>query len=386
MGLDSIQSHGRPAEELSEEEVIELPKLAKRILKPGGYVLLIMNVEAFGEWYTSFRKAGFHVMTRLYVFAYDPDTIQDRNPTHTPQSGTDFGMLAYLPSESSFRPDFKSVFSVLGNKSKRNLALMTGIPMPKSKLCRSGTRSPFIPSEKSVVLLMEAIDLFSPKDGLTIDLFGGTLTTAMAAHMMKRLCICFEKKADLFKEAVERLTNIVVQPNIVHSHDLQLCSDLEQTDPVPLTPHDENETDDHADNNSNEDADMDQIPSGVPSTKIAFRNNGNSTITDFDHNIGEEDLLSPVTENTDDVDMPENNSQINIIQQGSGQKETKTISWADKSSSIVTESKKVNDSLHEIHGLQALAAAAEQNPSIAKSGIKRVTSLVTSKLGSFMGS
>jgi len=84
---------------------------------------------------------------------------------------------------------------------------MSNIPAPKSKLCHPGSRSPFIPSEKSVKTLMEAIDLFTPKGGLTIDIYAGTMTTAMAALLKGRKCIFIEKNKKLFKSAVKRLEN-----------------------------------------------------------------------------------------------------------------------------------------------------------------------------------
>jgi len=131
-------------QELSEEDVLSMPVLSKRLLKPGGYVVLIIKFEAFGEWFQSFRKAGYVVMPYPYVFAYQPHTIQDRNPLYFPQPGADYGLLAYHPNndetDTGFRPNFKSVFSDVGSRAKRHLSIMTDIPAPKSKLCRGNTR------------------------------------------------------------------------------------------------------------------------------------------------------------------------------------------------------------------------------------------------------
>ncbi len=238
LGFDVQSRQKYVEEELSKEEVSEMPNLAKRLLKPGGYVILILKFEAYGEWFESFRKEGYIIMPYPYVFGYKPESIQDRNPTHVPQSGADFALIAYLPSENQFLPDFKAVFSALGSKHRRNVAIMTDIPAPKSKLCRPGTRSPFITSEKSVLMLMEAIDLFTPSAGFTIDLYGGTMTTALAAQMKGRRCLCFEKKADLFLAAVERLLMCLPQSTVSGGKSTPnkdtLCSDPQGIPPADL--------------------------------------------------------------------------------------------------------------------------------------------------------
>ena len=199
LGLDGQSNIVAQEEELSEDDVIYISKALKRILKPGGYAIVLMTFDAFGEWYTAFRKAGVYVMPRLYVIGYSQDSIQDRNPTQVPQAATDYAMIAYLPSDEPFCPDFKSPSSVIGSKLKRNLALITDITAPRVKLCRPGSRSPFLVNEKSVKLLMELIDLFTPRCGFVVDLFGGSLTTALAAKLMRRSCLCFEKKQTYLK-------------------------------------------------------------------------------------------------------------------------------------------------------------------------------------------
>ncbi len=227
-------------QELSEEEVSSMPVLSKRILKPGGYVVLIMKFEAFGEWFRSFRKAGYTVMPYPYVFGYDPESVQDRNPSFFPQPGSDYGLLAYYPTnnnnETGFRPDFKSSFCHIWSQKKRHLSIMSDIPAPKSKLCRGNSRSPFLASEKSVKMVMEAIDLFTPIGGLTIDMFGGTMTTPIAALIKRRRCLCIEQELCLFKAAVTRLILCLPSTNMINDNNISLFQDT-QNDIMDTTDH-----------------------------------------------------------------------------------------------------------------------------------------------------
>ena len=70
LGSDAKITPAQAEEELSKEGVDEMPNLCKRLLKPGGYVILILKFDAFPEWYVSFRKAGYTVMPYPYIFGY----------------------------------------------------------------------------------------------------------------------------------------------------------------------------------------------------------------------------------------------------------------------------------------------------------------------------
>jgi len=88
---------------------------------------------------------------------------------------------------------------------ERNMGFMYNIQNPKSKLYHKGTRVPFLKKEQSVQMLAELIDLFTPRDGLVVDFYGGSLTLAIAAMSCGRRCICIEKNMECYNEAVERL-------------------------------------------------------------------------------------------------------------------------------------------------------------------------------------
>ena len=411
LGVDLHHKTGGIEEELSEEEVVQMPKLVKRMLKPGGYIILIIKVEAFGEWYKSFRNAGFTVMPRLYVFAYKHDSVQDRNPTHFPQSGADFGMVAYLPSETTFQPDFNSVFSVIGSRSKRNLALMTEIPAPKSKLRRPGSRTHFLPSEKSVSLLMEVIDLFTPKSGLVVDLYGGTLTTAIAAHIMKRKCLCFEKKSDLFKASVERIIQNLDQPNIIdnsgHHHHFELVPDFssEQTklnEPVAMdeqpSGHVPQQDNGEANNNVNlmDAQSLEPIVQEVYDGHSADKRCSTELILEskaFATRLRERNVITTVgNRDTSVVDVKNDSGSVhdcNSLESTSktpGEQHTvlcenETDEQNKSETRHTTKYGKVNYASPDVDGLQALAAAAVDDRMVHRSGIKRVIPITKPSFG-----
>lgn len=178
------------------------------MLKPGGYVIFLIKFEVFQEWYEAFVKGGFIAMEYPYIFGYDSTTLQDHNTSKLPQQGADYALVSYLPSEKA---TFSPLFSGARGTRKRNLAVLSNVPAPSSKLLRPGSRVPFYTAQKSIYLLKEVIDLFTPAGGTVMDLFSGTMTTAKAALQVGRECICIEIDQELFRSAVNRLRNCLPQ-------------------------------------------------------------------------------------------------------------------------------------------------------------------------------
>lgn len=58
--------------------------------------------------------------------------------------------------------------------------------------------TPFQKDEKSVELLSELIDLFSPQNGRVLDPYGAAMATAIAALKTNRQFICLERNASCF--------------------------------------------------------------------------------------------------------------------------------------------------------------------------------------------
>jgi len=390
--------------------VEEMPVLSKRLLKPGGYVILILKFEAFAEWYVAYRKAGYTVMDYHYVFGYKNQSIQDRNPTFLPQRGADYGLIAYLTNgDHQFKPDFKSVFGELSSKSKRNLAIMSDIPAPRSRLCRPGTRSPFISSEKSVKLLMEAIDLFTPKSGLILDMYGGTLTTSIASLVKRRRCLVIEKKEDLFKAAVKRVISCIPAPNIAFQSPKSvevICIDIQNSDTAD---DEEMTTPERCQHDTIELQEIDQHESDLnPSQqhevhlKESERDTENlldleiqKSIVDSNQQQEEENLESTIHS---DVNMESHHTDPQV-----NDKEGCTTDVADQVNTNKTSqihespegamrtinnpinSVKENESCYDNDNLHALATAAQQaQTEVTRLGMKRVRNMVKQAWGNIL--
>lgn len=57
----------RILEEIEEDEIKDLSKFLKRVLKIGGYFLLFVQLGLFPEWYESFAQSVFEDMGSLYT-------------------------------------------------------------------------------------------------------------------------------------------------------------------------------------------------------------------------------------------------------------------------------------------------------------------------------
>lgn len=77
-------------------------------------------------------------------------------------------------------PKFQVCFIELGSQNMRSFAIISNIPARKSGFWRRVENSPIITAERSLKLLIGANDLFTPKDGLLIDMYGNTMKTSIA--------------------------------------------------------------------------------------------------------------------------------------------------------------------------------------------------------------
>ena len=159
--IHSIRHKVKCKEEISQEEVKKVPQSLKRILKPGGYVLLIIPFYSFLEWYESLYSAGYEIFEEPYVLSYDTNTIQKRHGRYFPQVSHECVLIARLSSSTDgiLSPHFDSSFSLVGCTSSRNSSVMFNVSKQKSLLCKHGTKIPFHPNKLSPFMLSELIDL-----------------------------------------------------------------------------------------------------------------------------------------------------------------------------------------------------------------------------------
>ncbi len=193
--------------EISLAEVQLVAKSFKRFVKPGGYVVLIMPFYSFMEWYSAIYDAGLDVMGFPFIFGYDSTSIQKRKTTKFPQCGYQVALVASVPCDrqKQFEPDFSSGLNAVNCSVERRMGMMFNIVNSKSKLCHKNSRVPILKAEQSVPMLAELMDIFSPHGGLVIDMFAGSLTSAIAALRCGRNIIAIEKDKACYDLAIERL-------------------------------------------------------------------------------------------------------------------------------------------------------------------------------------
>ncbi len=199
-------------EELTSTDIMEISKSGKRLLKPGGYFIVLIQFEMFEHWYLAFKANGYNVMKRPLSFAYKQDEIPrgSSGEESFPHGMQEDCIIARLPGAhpDGFNPNFYSNFNLIECSWLRCASIVTNVDLPKNKLCYPKSRKPVRTSEKPINLLAEIIDLFVPNYGTTLDLFGGTLTLPIAALKTSRRCIAIEADRQCFELAVDRLYNL----------------------------------------------------------------------------------------------------------------------------------------------------------------------------------
>lgn len=200
-----------PLEEISTDEVEAFPNFCRLVLHPGGFAVVFIHNYIHREWYEAFFKAGFKVMPSLYTITKDSNTIPPRETDIFPQDGTDYVLIAQNSGDHSqgFKPDLKSTFSFVDCSNTRRLATMFNAKAPRRKLRKGNTRVPYMTKELSAMVLSEFIDMYCPQNGIVMDPYAGTMTTAMAALRTGRQSIVIERQRNLFSDAVLRLRSLL---------------------------------------------------------------------------------------------------------------------------------------------------------------------------------
>ncbi len=121
-------------ENIDKSEVNEIPSFCRKLLKSGGYVIVIAPWSMFQEWYHAFSSNGFNVLDTPYIISYkrkdnvgiNASTVPKRSKTIWPMKVHDFLMLARVPGAhpSGFEPDWNAFFNFVGNGCTRSSAEM----------------------------------------------------------------------------------------------------------------------------------------------------------------------------------------------------------------------------------------------------------------------
>ena len=211
--LSQGQSSGTrsPYDFIENDELEKLFQMSRSLLKPGAFLIIFHDVEDFGVIKSLLNAAKFLVCPHPTITAKDQETIQKTTSVIFQQCSYECYTAATrdlggLPRTFYPKLDDKSYpYMFLKTSSKRKFNVVTGVPARARKLCRVGTKSPVRPSEKPLVLLRELIDMYCPQDGLVLDPYAGTFSTALACIDSSRRCFAVEADPDCTALAKKRL-------------------------------------------------------------------------------------------------------------------------------------------------------------------------------------
>ena len=192
---------------VDDKEMRAVSQFARRVLVPGGSVFLFSSIQYATGWMKSLETENFKVMKHLFVVVKKTERLQFTRAELFPQNACEYGILAYAPGRhpENFKPDFISPYSMVQCSEKRKFSTISGVLVPQHKLLKPGTKSPVLTEEKNPDLLAELMTTFCPQKGSVIDIYAGTLTTAIAAMRTNRKCTSVEADSALFRLAHQRL-------------------------------------------------------------------------------------------------------------------------------------------------------------------------------------
>lgn len=194
-------------DEVSEEEMKDFAGFCKNAIVTGGYIFIFTSWHFFPKWHAALVQQNISVMEYPYSLGKDPNQMQKRAVSEFPQCNAEWGLLARAPGlhPTGFKPDFNGPFHLVNCLLPRRYSAIYNVPVSKTKLTLPNSKSPIRTSEKSVQLITELLDLFMPENGVVLDAYAGTMTTAIACMQSKRSCYCMEKDPLCYREAQARL-------------------------------------------------------------------------------------------------------------------------------------------------------------------------------------
>ena len=196
---------------IDDQEMTPFAQFCNKVLKAGSYVIMFTPLELFSSWIKAFKDSQFRCMSYPFIIMKDHSTMQYRNKTDFPQACCDFILLARSSGRhpSGFEPDFKTIYNNVCSASKKAFAGMFNVPATKSKLLIPGTKEPIRAGEKNVNLLLELISTYVADQGMVLDPYAGTFTTAIAASRVGRKSVCIERDDVCFELGRKTLSQLI---------------------------------------------------------------------------------------------------------------------------------------------------------------------------------
>jgi len=102
-----------PPQNMGNDEMIEFAEHVNLVLKPGGFVLLVVSVTEFSAWSTALLsgKRNMKVMDYPFTICYTPSLVPKSKGKMFPQKATDLILVAHSAEKSS-KDEFIPSFSV----------------------------------------------------------------------------------------------------------------------------------------------------------------------------------------------------------------------------------------------------------------------------------
>jgi DNA modification methylase len=203
-------------------DLSDMWKRIKRIIKPGAAViitaqqpfttdLIVSNRDMFRYdliWIKKGKATGFLNANRMPLRSHEHILVfYDSLPTYNPQKSV--GSVNH--SKGSHHRGKKQTNNNYGKFNQEFQSSPTNDKFPISVVEFKSVHPPVHPTQKPVALFEYLIKTYSNEGNLVVDFFGGSGTTAIASHNLKRNFICGENKLEYFLSSKERYNKHIQQ-------------------------------------------------------------------------------------------------------------------------------------------------------------------------------
>ena len=189
----------------------QFSQFARRVLKPGGYCLLFTSWQKLLKWSEALEKHSFILSKKGMTFVKKSSMLRSLTSLYFPQNALEYGIVAQKQGggPTRFQPPYDEPYGLVKSQHSRRFNVIENIMPVRRKLKVPGSNNkPMRIEEKSALLLSELLHTFCPENGLVLDCYGGTLTTALACIATDRKAIVIEKDENCYREALKRLENV----------------------------------------------------------------------------------------------------------------------------------------------------------------------------------
>lgn len=209
---------------LDEMQKKRFAEFCKRMLVPGGCMILITTVDQYHGWSDAFRTVQMRVMKDALFLIKDTSKVQ-ANKSDDPQCAVELAVVAWASgNRSCFKTDLVTGYEhVEGCSHKRKFNVIDNIPPPANRLTFAPRKKLVRPGEKSPQMYTELLQTFCPAGGRVLDPFANACTTGISCLASNRPCVLLESDSECFKLAKARLQAIAAQHQASESRPKRRC-------------------------------------------------------------------------------------------------------------------------------------------------------------------